>query len=155
MSLIIDFSERKKIEEINISKIAKICTKQSSNWEQNREFIDAKMIELYELDFISRNELTAVTGILPGGTKGNLKNKDGTRKDTRAIDSNECFVQQSTPYVYPLLKAHKLSIEELRNTLPDEVSTKIPARLVVGMSSCQMSRNCTVNLNTLKTLQLS
>ena len=80
MILIIDFSERKKIEEINISKIAKICTKQSSNWEQNREFIDAKMIELYELDFISRNELTAVTGILPGGANGNLKNKDGTRK---------------------------------------------------------------------------
>ena len=62
------------------------------------------MTELYDLDFVNRNELTAVTGILPGGAKGTLKNQDGSRKDTRAIDSNECFVQQPTPYVYPLLK---------------------------------------------------
>ena len=98
------------------------------------------MTELYDLDFVNRNELTAVTGILPGGAKGTLKNQDGSRKDTRAIDSNECFVQQPTPYVYPLLKAHKLSIDELCNVKPDEVHHKIPARLVVGMSSCQMSR---------------
>ena len=114
--------------------------KHTENCLHNRKFIDGKMLELFDLNFIERNELIAVTGILPGGANGVLKNKDGSRKDTRAIDSNECFVKQPTPYVYPLLKAHKLSIEELKNVKPDEVSQKIPARLVVGMSCCQMSR---------------
>ena len=99
------------------------------------------MTKLYDNEFIDQKELTAVTGILPGGVSGELVNsKTGQRKDTRAIDSNELFTEQSTPYVYPLLKAHKLTLDELKNVKPDEVSLKIPARLVVGMSSCQMSR---------------
>ena len=106
--LIINFEERRKLEEMNITKIAKLCESQSSNWEENRKYIDEKMTRLFELDFINRSELTAVTGILPGGANGKLKKNDGTRKDTRAIDSNEYFVKQPTPYVYPLLKAHKL-----------------------------------------------
>ena len=97
--------------------------------------------KLFDLDFIDRKEHTAVTGILPGGVSGKLKHPNtNLRKDTRAIDSNELFTQQTTPYVYPLLKAHKLHFEELKSIKPDEVSQKIPARLVVGMTSCQMSR---------------
>ena len=138
--LIIDFAERRKIEELNITKIAKLCEEQSSNWLDNRKFIDEKMTQLYEIDFIHRNELITVTGILPGGVSGKLKKGDGTRKDTRVIDTNEYFAKQPTPYVYPLLKAHKLNLVDLKNVKPDEVSQKIPARLVVGMSSCQMSR---------------
>ena len=38
------------------------------------------------------------------------------------------------------LKSHKLSIDEKKQVKPDEVHQKIPARLVVGMSSCQLSR---------------
>ena len=98
------------------------------------------MTRLYDVKFIDRGELTAVTGVLPGGVSGKLKKKDGTRKDTHAIDSNEYFAKQSTPYVYPLLKAHKLNLDELKKVKPHEVSEKVPARLVVGMSSCQMSR---------------
>ena len=33
-----------------------------------------------------------------------------------------------------------MTLDQLRNVKPNEVSLKIPARLVVGMSSCQMSR---------------
>ena len=43
-----------------------------------------------------------------------MRKNDGTRKDTRAIDSNEFFVKQPTPYIYPLLKAHKLNLAELK-----------------------------------------
>ena len=44
------------------------------------------------------------------------------------------------PYVYPLYKAHKLPKAELLVIPPEEVSTRIPSRLVVGMASCQLSR---------------
>ena len=50
--LIIDFEQRKIIEEMNITKIAELCPNQSSNWEENRRFVDHKMTELYELDFV-------------------------------------------------------------------------------------------------------
>ena len=30
------------------------------------------------------------------------------------LDSNEYFVKQPTPYVYPLLKAHKLKLDDLK-----------------------------------------
>ena len=138
--LIINFEERVKLERMNISKIAQRCDDQSSNWQENRTFVDQKMTRLFELEFLDRNELVAVTRVLPGGVNGNLKKRDGSRKDTRAIDSNEFFVKQQTPYIYPLLKAHKLKLEDLKKIKPEEVSLKIPARLVVGMSSCQMSR---------------
>ena len=138
--LIIDFEERKKIEYANISKIAKQCEKQESNWSDNRAFVEQKMRELYELKFMDQKELTVVTGLLPGGVSGKLKNNDGSLKFTHALDMNEFFSRQDTPYIYPLLKAHKLRLEELKTVKPDEVCDKIPARLVVGMSSCQMSR---------------
>ena len=138
--LVIDFDERTKIEEMNISKISKLCSNQKSNWEENRKFVENKMVDLFNKKFIDRNELTAVTGVLPGGVSGKLTKRDGTRKDTHAIDYNEYFAKQLTPYVYPLLKAHKLKLEDLKKVKPEEVSTKVPARLVVGMSSCQMSR---------------
>ena len=44
--LITDFAERRKIEELNITKIAKLCEEQSSNWLDNRKFIDEKMNRL-------------------------------------------------------------------------------------------------------------
>ena len=139
--LIIDFQERLKIEEKNITKIAKLCDVQLSNAEANREYIDHQMTKLYDDKFIERNELISVTGILPGGVSGKLfDSKTKERKDTRTTDSNEYFTIQSTPYVYPLLKAHKLDINDLNQVSPSEVSQKIPARLVVGMSNCQMSR---------------
>ena len=31
-------------------------------------------------------------------------------------------------------------MDEINRILPDEVHTKVPARLVVGMSSCQLTR---------------
>ena len=65
--LVIDYSQRKMIEEKNISDIAKRCTIQESNWEENREFIDTHMKCLFTDGFISKEELTAVTGILAGG----------------------------------------------------------------------------------------
>ena len=45
------------------------------------------MSRLFELDFIDRNELASVTGLLPGRVSGKLKKKDGSRKYTNAIDS--------------------------------------------------------------------
>jgi hypothetical protein len=138
--LIIDYTERKKIEEMNISKIASICADQSSNWQENRRFVEEKMKALFNLKFVSREELAAVTGVLAGGANGKLTTETGETKFTRALDSNELFSEQRTPYVYPLLKAHKLSLDEIKQVKPDEVHEKIPARLVVGMSSCQLSR---------------
>ena len=138
--LIIDYSQRRKIEESNINQIAGRCSIQESNWQGNRKFVDEQMKKLYHMKFISRDELIGVTGLLPGGANGQLKTKTGGIKFTHATDSNELFSQQRTPYVYPLLKAHKIPLEELRNIKPEEVHTKIPARLVVGMASCQMSR---------------
>ena len=138
--LIIDYSQRRKIEESNINQIAELCLSQESNWQENRKFVEEHMKKLYHMKFISRDELIAVTGLLPGGANGQLKTKTGGTKFTHATDSNELFSQQRTPYVYPLLKAHKIPLAELRNIKPEEVHTKIPARLVVGMASCQMSR---------------
>ena len=137
---VIDYTERQKIEQMNIANISKLCEIQSSNWKENREFIDNKMKQLFELKFITRKELCAVTGQLAGGSNGNLRRKDHRLKYTRATDMNELFTKQKTPYIYPLLKAHKLSMAEIVKIKPDEVCDKIPARLVVGMSSCQMSR---------------
>ena len=93
---------------------------------------------IFENKFISKQELTAVTGILAGGANGKLKTENGELKFTRATNSNELFSQQPTPYVYPLLKAHKLTMEQLLE--PNEVCEKIPSRLVVGMGNCQMTR---------------
>ena len=140
MIIIIDFEQRKIIEQRNIDKIAALCGTQKSNWLENKTFVEDKLKQLFDLKFIDQKELTSVTGLLPGGVKGSLKNKDGTIKYTRAIDTNEYFSKQDTPYIYPLLKAHKLTLEELKSIKPDEVCDKIPARLVIGMSSCQMSR---------------
>ena len=138
--LVIDYSERKKAEELSVSKIATLCQNQSSNWRENKEFVESSMKSFFQTKFISKEELAAVTGLLAGGKCGKLKNKDGSIKFTRAIDSNELFSQQKTPYVYPLFKAHKLEFRNLLTIMPAEVATKIPSRLVVGMSSCQLSR---------------
>ena len=42
--------------------------------------------------------------------------------------------------MYPLFKVHKLPIEQLTQIAANEVATKIPSRLVVGMGNCQLSR---------------
>ena len=114
MILIIDFEQRKKLEQKNISKIAELCESQTSNWMENKTFVEEKMKELYDLKFVDKKELTAVTGLLPGGVKGDLKNNDGSLKFTRAIDANEYFSRQNTPYIYLLLMGHKLPLEELK-----------------------------------------
>ena len=87
--LVIDYTERKKIEQKNINAIAELCQEQTSNWTNNREFVDKEMKKLYHSRFISRDELIAVTGILPGGANGKLKTPSGGIKFTRATDSNE------------------------------------------------------------------
>ena len=139
--LVINYEERIKLEEVNILKIAKLCTKQESNWIENRKFVEEKMTFLYDVSFVKRHELIAVTGMLPGGVSGDLINmKDGSRKDAHAVDYNEFFAKQRTPHIYPLLKAHKLALADLIEVKPDEVCEKIPARLIVGMSICQLSR---------------
>ena len=57
--LIIDFEQRVKLEEINVSKIAQnVCPAQSSNW-QKMHIDDAIMIELFDMNFIDRNALVA------------------------------------------------------------------------------------------------
>ena len=140
MIVIIDFEQRKIIEQKNIDKIAELCTVQKSNWSENKSFVENYFKKLFEAKFIDRKEVISVTGLLPGGVTGDLKNNDGTIKYTRTVDTNEYFAKQRTPYIYPLLKAHKLSLDELKSIKPTEVSNKIPARLVIGMSSCQMQR---------------
>ena len=74
------------------------------------------------------------------GVTGKLKTESGELKFTRAINSNELFSKQPTPYVYPLLKAHKLTMAQLLEVKYNEVCEKIPSRLVVGMGNCQMTR---------------
>ena len=138
--LIIDYEQRLKIEEKNILGIAERCPTQQSNWKENREYVEKEMKKLYFMNLISRDELGAVTGRLAGGADGKLKTQSGGIKFTRATDSNELFSQQKTPYIYPLLKAHKLPLDDLKKVKPEEVYHKIPARLVVGMGSCQLSR---------------
>ena len=91
-------------------------------------------------NFINKNEVTAITGLLPGGKNGKLKNNDGSLKYTHIQANTELFAKQTTPYVYPLFKVHKIAIEELINIKPMDVSTQIPSRLVAGMSSCQLTR---------------
>ena len=138
--LIVDYAQRKLVEEHGIKSIARLCDVQESNWKLNRDFTEDKFRELYYLGFITSDELTAVTGLLAGGKNGKLKNRDGTLKFTQALSNKELFYRQCTPYIYPLFKAHKLTMDELLNVLPYEVHSKIPSRLVVGMGSCQLSR---------------
>ena len=95
--MVIDYEQRKKIEELNISKIGELCANQKSNWEGNRKFIESEMKKLYFHKFVTREELIAVTGLLPGGANGKLKTNSGGVKFTRATDSNELFAQQRTP----------------------------------------------------------
>ena len=139
--LIIDYEQRMLTEEKNISKIAELCTTQESNWKDNKKYSDDKLVSLYCTGFVSKAELTALTGLIPGGTTGNKKNKrTGTPKLTQVISQKELFAEQETPYVYPLFKAHKLSKSTLLSVKPEEVHEKIPSRLVVGMQNCQLSR---------------
>ena len=138
--LVVDYAQRKLVEEKNINSIASLCDIQESNWEQNRDFVEDKFKKLFMQGFISPDELTSVTGLLAGGKNGKLKIKSGALKFTKALSNKELFCKQSTPYIYPLFKAHKLTLDELINVSPDEVNLKIPSRLVVGMGSCQLSR---------------
>ena len=41
--LVIDYEQRKKIEEKNIDKISKLCDIQQSNWAENRAFVETKL----------------------------------------------------------------------------------------------------------------
>ena len=140
MILVIDYTERVKAESLSINEIAEEVPNQLPNWKENREFVETLMKRLYSAKFISRNELTVVTGLLPGGVCGTLLNPDGSLKFTRIKENNELFARQSTPYVYPLFKLHKLPIERILQLQPGEVAESIPSRLVVGMSNCQLSR---------------
>ena len=82
-----------------------------------------------------------VTGLLAGGVDGKRINvKYGSLKFTQKIAQKELFAKQRAPYVYPLLKAHKIPMKSLLDVKPDEVYKTIPSRLVVGMQNCQMSR---------------
>ncbi len=119
--LVIDYEQRLKIEESNILKIAEKCKVQKSNWSENRSFMENEMKKLDFSKFIMREELVAVTGLLPGGIDGKLKTATGGVRFTHATDSNELFAQQKTPYVYPLLKAHKVPLEQLKTIKPEEV----------------------------------
>ena len=75
-----------------------------------------------------------------GGVSGKLKNDDGSIKYTKVLDSKELFSKQRSPYVYPLFKAHKITLEDLLKVSAENVATEIPSRLVVGMACCQMFR---------------
>ena len=140
MIMVIDYEQRVKAETLRIEEIATPTEDQRPNWKENKEFVEGKMKELYRIGFITGQELTAVTGLLPGGACGTLTNNDGSMKYTRIKENNELFAKQSTPYVYPLFKLHKLRMEDILQLQPNEVAEKIPSRLVVGMSNCQLSR---------------
>ena len=140
MIMVIDYEQRVKAETLRIEEIATPTEDQRPNWKENKEFVEGKMKELYRIGFITGQELTAVTGLLPGGACCTLTNNDGSMKYTRIKENNELFANQSTPYVYPLFKLHKLRMEDILQLQPNEVAEKIPSRLVVGMSNCQLSR---------------
>ena len=105
--LIIDYCQRIKAEELNISDIAKLCDNQSSNWRENKEFGESIMKDLYVNHFASKNELTAVTGLIAGGLTGKLTNTDGSVKYTRAISSSELYSKQSLHMYTRFLKCTK------------------------------------------------
>ena len=138
--LVVEYAQRKLVEEQSINSIATLCDVQQSNWQMNKDYAEDKLKELFHLGFITSDELAAITGLLAGGKTAKLKNKNGSIKFTQALSNKELFCKQSTPYVYPLFKAHKLTMDELVNILPDDVLKKIPYRLVVGMGSCQLNR---------------
>ena len=68
--------------------------------------------------------MIAVTGILPGGVSGKQTKKGGLRKDTGALNYNEYYTKQPTRYIYPLLKAHKLTLEYLREISSNVIKEK-------------------------------
>ena len=138
--LVVDYTERIKVEASSINEIAEEVPDQRPNWKENREFVETMMKRLFAANFIDGKELTSVTGLLAGGVSGDLLNPDGSLKFTRIKENNELFAKQSTPYVYPLFKLHKMPIERVLQLRPDEVADSIPSRLVVGMSNCQLSR---------------
>ena len=115
-----------------------------TNWEENKLFVEDSMKNLYCKQFVSRDELAAVTGLLAGGRHGKLKNKDGSCKLTHIVSQKEIFAQQRTPYVYPLFKAHKLPLKDILQSKPEEVHKIIPSRLVVGMTNCQNVKSATI-----------
>ena len=99
-------SQRILTESTNISKIASLCQSQTSNWLENKNFVESRLKELYLKKFITKKELAAVTGLLAGGANGKLKNKDKSLKFTRTLSNSEMFAKQCTPYVYLYIK-HK------------------------------------------------
>ena len=89
MIMVIDYDQRIKAETLRIEEIASPTEDQQPNWKENKEFVEVKMRELYRVGFISNRELTAVTGLLPGGVCGTLINNDGSMKFTRIKENNE------------------------------------------------------------------
>ena len=138
--LIIDYEQRIAAESENIAKIASLCPEQKSNWKENKLYVEESMKILYCKQFLTKNEMVAVTGLIPGGSSGKLKNKNGSMKFTHMLSQKELFAQQKIPYVYPYFKAHKVPFQSLLKVKPAEVHSFIPSRLVVGMKNCQMSR---------------
>ena len=57
------------------------------------------MKKLYFHKFVTREELVAVTGVLPGGANGKLKTNSGGIRFTHATDMNKLFAQQRTPSI--------------------------------------------------------
>ena len=137
--LVIDYSQRKLIEEKNILDIASLCENQTSNWEENKNYVENAMKTLFNKNFVPKEILACVTGLLAGGKSGKLKNKNGSMKFTNILSSKELFAQQMTPYVYPLIKAHKIARADLLCIQPNDVHS-LPSRLVVGMGACQLTR---------------
>jgi len=79
---------------MNISSIAVLSEPQCSNWQENKDFVELKMKELYFEKFVSKEELASVTGLLAGGAKGILKNDDKSVKFTRTLNNSELFTKQ-------------------------------------------------------------
>ena len=126
--LIIDYAQRKKAEELNGSNIIKLSNIQSSNWEENRIFVECIMKKLNAYKFIFNKGFTAVTGLLAGGKNDKLKNRDGSITYTHILSTRELFCKQRIPYVYPLFKIHKTSIGEFLKIHPNDIASKIESR---------------------------
>ena len=92
--LVVDYTERIKVEASSINEIAEEVPDQRPNWKENREFVETMMKRLFAANFIDGNELTSVTGLLAGGVSGDLLNPDGSLKFTRIKENNELFVKQ-------------------------------------------------------------
>ena len=142
-TVLVDYSTRTSIEK---RELLKVVEKSADGIPVEYEYksvekiqtseIKSRMLELHKLDFATRNEVSAVSGVLVGGKDGTLRNKEGDLKTTYIISNREYYTNFPAPYVYPLYKIHKYPEQDLHNLDP----TKLSARLITALGTSPTSR---------------